>query len=246
MDIDVFLTSQGVSEEDVRGRTVVIIDVLRASSTILTALHHGARAVIPVPDMEEAGRIASNMDPSVYLLGGERKGDRIDGYHLGNSPLEYTEEQVTGKTIILNTTNGTVAIGRAEGAAYLTVGSFLNASAVVDFIREKEKDATLICAGHQQRASLEDTLCAGLLLDKLWNGERRGGISDTAHIAHTQYVQDVNTLQHTLRSGAHARALQSKGYEADVEYAVQQDSVPLVPDYIDNRLVAPPRASGGK
>ncbi len=237
MTIDVFLTSHPVSDDDVRGRTVVVLDVLRASSTIITALHHGARAVVPVPDMEEAGKIASNMDPATYLLGGERKSDKIEGYHLGNSPLEYDEATVTGRTVILNTTNGTRALARANGATHLTVGAFLNAQAVVDDIRTRGLDATLVCAGHHDHVALEDTLCAGLLLHLLWDGERPDTLSDTAHIALTQYQQDAGRLQDVLQHGSHARALAAKGYADDVAYAFQQDVLPVVPTYIDNRLV---------
>jgi len=239
MTIDVFLSSHPVTPDDVRGRTVVMLDVLRASSTIITALHHGARAVVPVPDMEEAGKIASNMDPSTYLLGGERKGDKIEGYHLGNSPLEYSSDTVTNRTVILNTTNGTRALHRAQGAAHLTVGAFLNARAVVDDIRSHGRDTTLLCAGHHDQASLEDTLCAGLLLHLLWEGERPDTLSDTAHIALTQYQQDAERLTEVLTSGTHARALRQKGYHDDVSYAFQRDVLSVVPVYRENRLVLP-------
>jgi len=102
MDAEVFLTYSNVGEEDVRGRTVVVIDVLRACSTIVTALDRGARAVMPVMDMAQAGKIAGNLDPDVYRLGGERNGEKIEGYHLGNSPHEYTQEQVEGRDVVLN------------------------------------------------------------------------------------------------------------------------------------------------
>ena len=154
MDIEIFLTSVNLTEEDVTDRAVVVVDVLRASASILTALKHGARDVVPVADMAEASKIASNLDPSGYRLGGERGGFRIDGYHLGNSPLEYTEEQVKDRTIILNTSNGTGAIERASAARHLIIGSFLNAARVVDFLENAGCDATIVCAGTRNRVSL--------------------------------------------------------------------------------------------
>src|SRR5690554_8168138 len=103
MKVEVFLSSWNLDEEDVRGRTVIVIDVLRACSTIVTALNNGARSVVPVLDMAEAGKIASNLDQQSYLLGGERDGQKIEGYHFGNSPLEYTPSAVRDRTVILNT-----------------------------------------------------------------------------------------------------------------------------------------------
>ncbi|SHK96144.1 2-phosphosulfolactate phosphatase [Rhodothermus profundi] len=237
MNVEVFLTGHQVGEEDVEGRTVVVIDVLRASSTIITALANGARAVIPVADMDQAGKIAMNLDPSTYLLGGERDGDRIDGYHLGNSPLEYTPDVVQGKTIILNTTNGTRTIWNARSAQHLVIGSFLNADQVVQFIRKAKLDVTIICAGRNNRVALDDTLCAGLILYRLWEGQEPEHVSDAAHIALTQYLHDRDRLAHALRHSNHARWLSAKGYGADVEYCLQLDVCSVLPYYRENRLV---------
>ncbi len=237
MNVDVFLTGSHVTEEDVEGRTVVVIDVLRASSTIITALANGARAVIPVADMDQAGKIAMNLDPSTYLLGGERDGDRIDGYHLGNSPLEYTPDVVHDKTIILNTSNGTRALWNAREARHLIVGGFLNADRVVQFIREAGLDLTIICAGNHDRVTLDDTICAGLILHRLWNGQEPEQVSDAAHIALTQYLHDREALAEALRQSNHARWLTAKGYGADVEYCLQLDILPVLPYYQENRLV---------
>jgi 2-phosphosulfolactate phosphatase len=211
--------------------------VLRASSTILTALHHGARGVVPVADMAEASKIASNLDASSFLLGGERGADRIEGYHLGNSPLEFTEKQVKGRTIILNTTNGTRAIALSRAARHLVVGAFLNAGRVVDFIRRTGADTTIVCAGRTNHVSLEDTLCAGLLLHRLWDGQEPEQVSDTAHIAFTQYHHDEADLPSAIRRCNHARWLVAKGYGADVEYCLQIDTLPALPYFKENRLV---------
>lgn len=237
MNIEVYLTSTTVTEEDVKDRTVVVIDVLRACSTIATALTNGARSIVPVADMAQAGKIASNLDQQTYLLGGERDGQRIEGYHLGNSPLEYTKEAIGGRTIILNTTNGTVAISRARAAEHLVIGSFLNAARVVDFVKKAGTDTAIICSGWRNRVSLEDTLCAGLLLYRLWNGREPEGISDTAHIAYTQYVHDREHLSSALTRCNHAQRLIQKGFGDDVEYCLQLDALPVLPYYQDSRLV---------
>lgn len=237
MKVEVFLTSANLSEDDVKDRTVVVIDVLRACSTIATALVNGARAVVPVADMAQAGKIASNMDQQSYLLGGERDGEKIEGYHLGNSPLEYSPDVVKGRTIIFNTTNGTGAIAQARAARHLLVGSFLNAGRVVDFVRSAGLDVSIICAGWRNRVSLEDTLCAGMMLFRLWNGEEPGLVSDTAHIAFTQYRQDRDHLETALRRCNHAQWLAGKGYGADVDYSFRPDALPVLPYFDDNRLI---------
>ncbi|MFB6099144.1 MAG: 2-phosphosulfolactate phosphatase [Salinibacter sp.] len=237
MDAEVFLTHSNISEEDVQDRTVVVIDVLRACSTIVTALDRGARAVMPVLDMAQAGKIASNLDPDVYRLGGERNGEKIEGYHLGNSPQEYTEEVVDGRDIILNTTNGTRALQQAKEADHLVAACFLNAGRVVDFVREHDDAVTIVCAGRQNRLALEDTLCAGLILDRLWNGHEPYPVTDSAHTAYTLYHTDRNDLENALRGANHAEWLAHQNFEEDLDYCFQIDALSVLPYYTENRLL---------
>jgi 2-phosphosulfolactate phosphatase len=237
MDVEVFLTSETVEEDDVKGRTVVVIDVLRACSTIVTALANGARAVLPVADMAEAGRIASNLDRSVYCLGGERDGTKIDGYDLGNSPRAYTREAVEGRDVILNTTNGTGALTRASAAEELLVGCFLNAERVIERLESTGRDVTIVCAGQAGRISLEDTLCAGLLLYRLWDGEEPDVTTDTAHVAFSQYLRDRRDVAQALRRSDNARRLAGLDAQADVQYCMKVDALPLLPRFADNRLM---------
>lgn len=238
MAIEVFLSSINLTEEDVTDRTVVVIDVLRASASIITALANGARGIVPVADLAEAGKIASNLDPSSFLLGGERGGERIEGYHLGNSPLEYTAEAVKNRTIIFTTSNGTQAIARARSARHLLIGSFINAASVVDFITRQGGEVVLVCAGRRNRASLEDTLCAGLLLYRLWEGDEPATVNDAAHMAFTQYRNDKDDLAAALQHCNHAQWLTQRGFDADVAYCTQIDSLTVLPYYRENRLVA--------
>jgi len=237
MDAEVFLTHSNVSEGDVQGRTVVVIDVLRACSTIVTALDRGARAVMPVPDMAQAGKIASNLDPDVYRLGGERNGKKIEGYHLGNSPPEYTQDVVEGRDVILNTSNGTRALQQAREAHTLVAACFLNAGRVVDFVRRTADAVTIVCAGRQNRLALEDTLCAGLLLDRLWDGDEPYPVTDSAHTAYTLYHTDRDDLDNALRGANHAERLADRGREADLDYCFRIDALPVLPYYTENRLL---------
>ena len=237
MDAEVFLTHSNVSEGDVQDRTVIVIDVLRACSTIVTALERGARAVMPVTDMAQAGKIASNLDPDMYRLGGERNGEKIEGYHLGNSPGEYTHDVVQGRDIILNTSNGTQALEQTKEADTLVAACFLNAERVVDFVRRTADAVTIVCAGRQNRLALEDTLCAGLLLDRLWDGDEPYPVTDSAHTAYTLYHTDRDDLGNALRGANHAEWLANQDRGADLDYCFRIDSVPVLPYYTENRLL---------
>lgn len=237
MDVEVFLTPYTVTEDDVRGKTAVVIDVFRACTTIAAALDAGARAVVPVADMEEAGKMASNLDQRSYLLGGERDGVTIDGYDVGNSPLEYLPERVEGRTIILTTTNGTRALARATAAADLVVGAFVNAGRVAEFVRRQERDAVIVCAGRRNRASLEDILCAGLLLSRIWEGATPDRMPDGTYVAHTTYARAEADLSSVLAHTASARRLRELGEEEDVAYCARLDAIPVLPYYSERRLV---------
>ncbi|MEM1096323.1 MAG: 2-phosphosulfolactate phosphatase [Bacteroidota bacterium] len=236
MQVDVFLSANAVADDDVKGRTAVVIDVFRASSTIVTALDNGARSIVPVADMADAGKIAAALDPASYVLGGERGGIKIEGYHHGNSPFEYTVESVGNKTVIFNTSNGTRALTRAKSAAHLLVGCFLNADAVTQAVRQANQDLVLICAGSQNQFSLEDALCAGLLLHRLWDGQEPGLVSDAAHMVFSLYAQDRASLAQTLTRSNHGQRLIGLGYGDDVAYCIQQNTTAQVPVYDDNHL----------
>lgn len=236
MPLEVYLTASALTPDAVKGRTVVVIDVLRAASTIIAALKHGARSVIPVADMAEASRIASAVASDSLLLGGERGGVPIEGYSLGNSPAEYTEETVSGRNVVLNTSHGTAAIKRAGGAARLVVAGFLNAFRAVEVIRQSE-DVVLVCVGHNGRVAVEDVLCAGLLLHTLAEGRALPDVNDAGHVALTTYRADKNRIERAVHQSDHAKRLVELGYGDDVAFCLQVDAIPVLPEFDDNRLV---------
>jgi 2-phosphosulfolactate phosphatase len=244
MNVEVFLTGASVGPEDVRGTTAVVIDVLRTSTTVAAALANGARAVVPVADMAEAARVAANLDPSTMLLGGERGGVTIDGYHLGNSPREYDAATVRDRTVVMVTTNGTGAVVRCAAAAEVVIGGLVNARAVVDHVLDRGRDVTIVCAGWKNRVSLEDTLCAGLLIDLMFPGRIPEPETDTAHIALAQYRYDRDGLVERIGTCNHARRLVALGHAADIPLCSAVDSIPVVPAYRDGRLVLAAVAAG--
>jgi 2-phosphosulfolactate phosphatase len=145
-------------------KKVVVIDVLRATSTIVTALGNKALEIIPVIEPSEVIDLIKKLGPGECLTGGERKGLKIEGFDMGNSPAEYKKERVEGKKIIISTTNGTKAIKSTQGAAEVYIGSFLNVRAVVDHLREGDQDIIIICSGRDQNLCLEDLACAGMMI----------------------------------------------------------------------------------
>ncbi|MGH7482532.1 MAG: 2-phosphosulfolactate phosphatase, partial [Longimicrobiales bacterium] len=162
MKIHVCLTPAEVAAADVNGAAVAVIDVLRATSTIVEALANGAKAVLPVATPEEATSLLQRLDSEDVLRCGERRGARIEGFDLGNSPQEFTADRVGGKLLAMTTTNGTPALLAAAGARRVVVASFLNLRAVTDALAGEER-VVLLCAGREGSFALEDGLCAGTL-----------------------------------------------------------------------------------
>ncbi|WP_412067760.1 2-phosphosulfolactate phosphatase [Rubrivirga sp. IMCC43871] len=236
MSLSVALTPSGLDPGSLDGRAVVVIDVLRASTSIATALANGARAVIPVADKGEAGRLAATLDRDTSVLAGERDGVMLPGFTLGNSPREMTAEAVGGKTVVLTTTNGTYAIVAAKKADRLAVGTFVNAAATAAFLSDALADgleATIVCAGWRGEVGLEDVLCAGLLADRVG-----GAGGDGALIALGLYRGAAANLGRAVASSEHARRLASLGAADDVTACVRVDALDVLPVYRDNQLVA--------
>ena len=237
-DLDVLLTPGGLTEDSLHGRAVVVVDVLRASTTIVAALENGARAVIPVADKGEAGRLAASLDADVSLLGGERGGETIAGYQAGNSPLEYTPDAVAGRTVVLTTTNGTAAVVRARSAAEAAVGAFTNAGAAAGFLRralDAGRPATVLCAGSEGRVSLEDTLCAGLLVTRVVDDVSE--MADSVQIAAALYRGSADRLARSIFGARHTQRLIALGYADDVAFAARIDASDALPVFRDGRLV---------
>lgn len=236
IQIDVFSTAYSFQEEDVRDKTIVVIDILRACSTIVTALDNGAKGIIPVEDMAAAGKIASNLDSSGYLLCGEKDGIKIDGYHLGNSPLEYTKKKIGGKILIFNTTNGTRAISRTTLAENVMVGSFLNLDAIVNALKLVDNEVILVCAGWKSRLSLEDMLCAGNIIYNLMDGTLPEDARDGAKVAFVLYEHFKNNIAEVVKASNHAIRLNKIIGPEDAEFCSQVSIMNVLPVLKDGIL----------
>ncbi|MGK7370236.1 MAG: 2-phosphosulfolactate phosphatase, partial [Candidatus Halalkalibacterium sp. M3_1C_030] len=189
---------------------------------------NGAKGVIPVADMGAGSKISQSMDTENILLCGEKDGEKIEGYDLGNSPLEYTPELVRGKTIILNTTNGTKALMRASLARDIVVGSFLNLSTVANYLKDKER-IVLVCAGWRGRLSLEDLLCAGNIIYELTSGELPETAFDGAKVAFGLYEKFGDDIEQTVQSSNHAHRLKDIVETDDLSYCSKANAMDVLP-----------------
>ena len=240
MKIDLSFSAAQFDDLQLRDKNVVVLDVLRASSTITVALNNGAREVIPVASIESAVKISGSLFGEVTLRGGERNGKTIEGFNLGNSPLEYSEAAVKGKSIIYCTTNGSVAMSKSRYARTLIIGSFLNLTTVVDFIREENKDFLFICAGRINTLgyfSLEDAVCAGMMIQKLMKIESvELNLSDSAKAAHALYKSFGRSILKMLKTSEHGKFLIEIGFADDLKICAAVDSVPVLPVQIENKI----------
>ena len=222
--------------------TAVVIDVIRATSTIVEAFAAGARAVYPTLSSEEAIRLANSLGREDTLLCGERKGLRIEGFDLGNSPLEFTPELVAGNRLVMSTTNGTQAFLAAEGAERVVAASLLNLSAVAEAVSGAAM-VVFICAGKEGRFSLDDALCAGLILQRLTErGEDGSGPAlslDDASKSALALASGHDADSGLLRETAAGAALVEVGLEADLERCADVDRHGLVPEMLDRIIRLP-------
>jgi 2-phosphosulfolactate phosphatase len=241
MQIDVVPTAEAVTAGRVADRTVLVIDVLRASTTIVTALDRGAHAVIPVADPESARAVAAGTPGAI--IAGERRGEKIAGFDLGNSPVEFAAAPAAGRIVIFTTSNGTRALLACRSAGAVAIAAFVNLGAARDWALHARNDVTIVCAGERGAVSLEDQVCAGLLVDRLV--ARRVDAALTADAAEAQRVakpfrDDISRL---AEASAWARHLVLTGHGPDVAACLTLDTTSTIPVYTPgvDKVVSWPR-----
>lgn len=213
--------------------TVVIIDIFRASSSMCFGLASGAKAIIPVAEIADCLSYKENG----YLLAAERDGSVVEGFDFGNSPLSYTPEKVAGKTIVLTTTNGTRAIKQCKNAKNVVVGSFLNISALVQWLKKQSGHVLLVCSGWKNHMCLEDTVFAGAVVDRL-GPEEIPELDDAAHAARELYLNGRNNLATFLAKAAHSKRMTRLHIEADITFCLQEDLTTTIPVMQKDKLVS--------
>ena len=228
--IDVNFTPVQTDEIQLKDRNLVVIDVLRASTTIAMALQNGAKEIIPVGNIENAVKISGSLFGDVTLRGGERNGKMIEGFNLGNSPLEYSEAMVKGKSIIFMTTNGSAAIVKGRYAKYLMVAGFVNLNAIVSEILNLKGNVLIICAGKEGVFCLEDAVCAGRIINTLLRGGKADIVlDDGASAAAALDVAFGKNILKMLKNTDHGKYLAGIGFSEDLSVCARIDSIPVIP-----------------
>ncbi len=222
---------------DVSSSIVVIIDVLRATSTIANALYNGAKSIIPVDSVAECIKLDKQMD---VITAGERDGRIADGLKYGNTPLQYIPEFIKGKTLVLTTTNGTrlLHMALAEGALGIITGSFCNLSAVCDYLVKENRNVILACAAWKDRVNIEDTLFAGAVASRIKDNFRQN--CDGTQIAETLYHQAKDDLFEFMKehNASHYQRLMDYGLEEDIRFCLTTDNANILVRYESGRLIA--------
>lgn len=222
----------------------VVIDVLRATTTIATALENGARSVVTVREVEEARAEKERQNGRQIVMGGERGSVRIEGFDLANSPLEYTPERIRGATVVLSTTNGTAAVEDARAAQQVLCGSLRNADAVARWIIQGGSERlTLVCAGTHGQLAMEDVLGAGAIIDRLLATGSEAVLTDSARLAQRAWLDARNDPRAALGRADHGRSLLRLGFGADVDFCAEVDRCTAVPILSDRGFVIAPLPS---
>lgn len=228
MNVDVISTAREIFADRVENKTVVVIDVLRATSVMTTALANGAKQIIPVLHPEDAFEVQKEMGKENVVLGGERKAVPIPGFDFGNSPFSYSPEIIKDKTLVITTTNGTRAIINSKGASKLYVGAFLNDRAIVEAVTG-DKEIVLVASGSHDHFTMEDSLCAGKIAYDL---QQKGAhLSDIAIAMATLYEQNKDDIHALGSKGKHYKRLSGLDAMQDIEYCYKSDVLDVVPVY---------------
>jgi 2-phosphosulfolactate phosphatase len=236
MKLDVLFSPVQADELFFTGKTTVVIDVLRASSTIITALSNGAKEVVPVGTVEFAVKVSGGIFGGQTLLGGERNTKKIEGFALGNSPSEYTKEIVSGKSIVFYSTNGSRAIVKAKYSTNLFVCSFNNLKTVAKHIKMLDQDVIILCAGNNNLFSLEDSVCAGMLVSELIEGNKTIELTDASTGALTLFKSFGKNIFKMLSETDHGQLLINNSFEEDLKACAELDSTDVIPFYSGNVL----------
>ncbi len=238
MQIEVLPSAGSPRMPYLEDKLVIVIDVLRATSTIVTALANGCQAIIPVLTSEEA--LEKRLTIPGSLLGGERDSLIIEGFDLGNSPFDYVPEKVGGRRVIMTTTNGTRAIRDSIAAPMIWIASFINMQSIVlAILREFDRNQKLegivvICAGTEDRFDLPDILCAGMFIETMGIDS---SLNDLGEAARMLYRSSEEHLVDTIRNSVHGKKLISLGFERDLIYCSTPNILPIVPVFQEGEIV---------
>lgn len=230
-NIDICLTPELLHLYEIKDRIVVVVDILRATSCMTTAIAYGVEKIIPVASLEECRALQRQG----FIAAAERDAKKAEGFDLDNSPFSYMQQHLKGKTIAMTTTNGTLAITKSREAVEVIIGSFLNKSAVINYLRSQPNHVLVLCAGWKGRVNLEDTLFAGAVVDEL---KDEFLVEDDATLgAHTIYSCAKYNMLKSMASSSHVKRLHRLNLAKDIEFCIREDEYDIIPVLEGNALV---------
>lgn len=211
---------------------IVVIDVLRATTAICTAIHTGVNSVIPVSTIEEA----ISYQEKGYLVGAERQGEIVEGFNFGNSPFSYMDPELKGKDIVLTTTNGTRAINIAKNAPKVVIGALVNLDFLIHWLSQQKKDVLCLCSGWKDQFNLEDTICGGAIANGLINTGRFISNEDCSVAAKYSYLAAKDNYLGFLKSSSHRRRLKKLKLNRDVKFCLTPNQMDVIPELIGDKI----------
>lgn len=236
MKIDIIISADDIQESKIKNKNVVVIDMLRATTVITTAFMNGCREVIPYLTVDEALNKGKTLSRDSYVLGGERKAVKIEGFDLCNSPLEYTKDIVNDKTVIITTTNGTRTLTECTAAKRIFVGAMINGKAVGEKLIELGDDVCIVNAGTNGEFSMDDFICSGYIINEILKLSEKVDLTDIAKTAN--YIYESNpSIEGFIHIARHYGVMKDLGLMEDIHYAMQKDITEIVPEYKDGRIL---------
>ena len=231
MKINLYSSYTHLTENDFNNHNAVVVDALRATTTVITALEQGCRHIVPFKSPEEATEMRKDVDSKLEdtLLGGVRDAKKISGFDFGNSPFEYTRKNVWDKVIFFTTASGTSAVLKAKNADKLFLGAYINASAVAQRVVQENKDTIICCAGTEGLFSADDILAAGAIIDKITALCETVELNDLAIMAQRLYNFGKDDLNVALNGTGHYDYLMNLGFKKDIDYCLKEDTTDVVP-----------------
>lgn len=236
MKIDIIISADDIIESKLENKIAVVIDMFRATSVIVTALNNGCEEVIPFLTIEETLESSEELNREEYMLGGERRAVKIDGFDLSNSPLEYTKEVVEDKKVLITTTNGTRTLTKSNSAKRIIIAAMINAKAVADKLLEINEDVVIINAGTNGNFSMDDYICSGYIINEMLKVDNQIELTDISKTANMIYENNSDIISY-VKEATHYSVMKSLELDNDIEYCMKKSIVNNVPEYKDGKIV---------
>ena len=235
MKIDIIISADDIIESKLENKIAVVIDMFRATSVIVTALNNGCREVIPFLTIDETLEEAGKLKREEYILGGERRAVKIEGFDLSNSPLEYTSDVVKDKSVLMTTTNGTRTLTKSKSAERILIAAMINAKAVAEKLLEINKDVVIINAGTYGNFSMDDYICSGYIINEIIKKDSNVELTDISKTANMIYESNENIISY-VKDAAHYSVMKSLGLENDIGYCIKKSIIDIVPEYKNGKI----------